>query len=176
MQETLRHEKAIDKPIKKEQPRHIKAFEYYVSLDKRSYRAVAKKFTVSETSIKKWAKAFHWQDKLAERIPERAKKLAAKLDEKINERDVRNIKIAEGAIKVFAQSLIGYVEFTCECGKVSQIPIPKAKITADHFDKMVRLVNHLLGEEEEKAGTVININLLGVDPKPRQVESEVIDG
>ena len=90
----------------KEQPRHIKAFEYYVSLDKRSYKEVAIKYKVSDCAVAKWSKAFNWQERLAERIPER------------------------------------------ECGKTSQIPIPKAKITADHFDKLVRLVIHLLGEEE----------------------------
>ena len=160
----------------KEQPRHIKAFEYYVALeDNRSYPKVARKFTVSHTSVKKWAKAFNWQDRVADRDKKNAITVAKKVDEKTTDRDARNIKIAEGAISVFAKSLIGYIEHKCECGAVVQIPIPKAKITADQFDKMVRLVGHIMGEEEVKGGTTINVNLIQCDPAPRPVESRVVE-
>ena len=159
----------------KEQPRHIKAFEYYVSLDKRSYPQVAEKFTVSHTSVKKWAKAFNWQERLIDRCKNNAATLARKIDEKTTDRDARNIKIAEGAIGVFAKSLIGYVEHVCKCGEVIRIPIPKAKITADHFDKMVRLSRDILEGDLGKGDTVININLIGMDPAPRPVESVVVE-
>ena len=162
----------------KEQPRHIKAFEYYVQLgDKRSLSAVGREFDVSATTMTRWRKEFDWDKRLTKRDKKNSKALAKKTDTKILKRDARNIKIAEGAISVFAKSLIGYIEHTCKCGEVTQIPIPKAKITADHFDKMVRLVGHIMGEEEIKVGTTININLLPCDPVPRvPVESEVVDG
>ena len=48
----------------KEQPKHVAAYEFYRDLPKRSYRAVSEKFTISETSIKKWAKAFNWQERV----------------------------------------------------------------------------------------------------------------
>lgn len=161
----------------KEQPRHIKAFEYYVQLgDKRSLSAVGREFEVSATSMTRWRKEFGWDKRLDERDKKNSKAIAKKTDAKIVDRDSRNIKIAEGAISVFAKSLMGYVQHTCECGKVIQIPIPKAKVTADQFDKMVRLVGHIMGEEEIKLGTTININLLPCDPVPRKpVESEVVE-
>ena len=163
----------------KEQPRHKRAFEYYVSLEeKRSLSQVGKEFKVSDQTMTKWNREFHWQERVQKRDKKNAKALAKKTDTEIVKRDARNIKIAEGAIKVFAQSLIGHVEHICECGVVSQIPIPKAKITADQFDKMVRLVGHIMGEEQVSIGTIINVNLLPCDPVPRAkaVESEVIDG
>ena len=161
----------------KEQPRHIKAFEYYVQLgDRRSLRQVGKKFKVSATTTCKWRKELDWDKRLAVRDEKNSKALAKKTDAKIVDRDARNIKIAEGAISVFAKSLMGYVQHTCKCGEVIQIPIPKAKVTADQFDKMVRLVGHIMGEEEIKGGTVININLLPCDPVPRKpVDSKEIE-
>ncbi len=47
-----------------EQPRHAAAYTFYRDMPKRSYRVVAQKCAVSETSVKKWAKAFKWQDRI----------------------------------------------------------------------------------------------------------------
>lgn len=47
-----------------EQPRHVAAYEFYRDMPKRSYRVVAQKCTVSETSVKKWARVFKWQDRI----------------------------------------------------------------------------------------------------------------
>lgn len=49
----------------KEKPHHIAAYEFYRDLPKRSYPPVATQFTVSVTSIKKWAKEFKWKMKVA---------------------------------------------------------------------------------------------------------------
>jgi len=48
----------------KETPHHIAAYEFYRDMQKRSLAKVAKKFSVSETSINKWNKAFGWQNKI----------------------------------------------------------------------------------------------------------------
>jgi len=48
----------------KEQQKHVAAYEFYRDMQKRSYLAVASKCTVSLTSIKKWAKAFNWQERV----------------------------------------------------------------------------------------------------------------
>lgn len=48
----------------KEQPKHIAAYEFYRDLPKRSYQQVATAFSVSLTSVKKWAKAFNWQERV----------------------------------------------------------------------------------------------------------------
>lgn len=152
----------------KEQPRHKKAFEFYVGLEKRSLAKVSREFNVSVQSLIKWSKAFNWKGRLKERDEKNAKAIAEKTDTEIVTQDTQNIKIARAAIKVFAQSLIGHVEHICKCGEISKIPIPKAKLTADQFDKMVRLEKFIIGEEDSRAGTVINVNLLPCDPVPRK--------
>jgi len=48
----------------KEQPKHVAAYEFYRDMPKRSYQAVSNEFTVSMTSVKKWAKAFNWQERV----------------------------------------------------------------------------------------------------------------
>jgi len=68
----------------KEVLKHKEAFEYYYSLgDKRSYPQVAFKFTVSRTSIKKWSKAFNWQDRIVQRDIENGKELSKKVNNNI---------------------------------------------------------------------------------------------
>ena len=52
----------------KEQQKHRDAYEYYRDMPategKRSIAKVAKKFSVSETSVNKWNKAFQWQQRV----------------------------------------------------------------------------------------------------------------
>ena len=162
MQETLRHQKAFD---------------YYYGLgQKRNITKVARRLSVCRASVSAWSRAFDWQERITERDKKNSKAIVKKTDKEIQERDTQNIRIAREAIKVFALSLVGHVDHKCECGKVERIPIPKAKLTADQFDKMVRLGKFIIGEEEIKGGTVINVNLLPCEPQPRQVESEIVDG
>jgi len=68
----------------KEKLKHKEAFEYYYSLgNERSYPKVASKFIVSRTSIKKWSKAFNWQDRIELRDIANGKKLEAKTDKAV---------------------------------------------------------------------------------------------
>ena len=77
------------------------AFEYYYSLgDKRSLQQVAKKFTVSETSARKWSAAFNWQERVIQRDIEISKGLEKKtnttiLNEKANYRRIIKETIAK---------------------------------------------------------------------------------
>ena len=79
------------------------AFEYYYSLgDKRSLQQVAKKFTVSETSARKWSAAFNWQERVVQRDIEISKGLEKKtnttiLNEKANYRRIIKETIAKMA-------------------------------------------------------------------------------
>jgi len=49
----------------KEKQKHIAAYDFYRDHNNRSYQAVAKAFNVSVTSVKKWAKEFNWQRRIA---------------------------------------------------------------------------------------------------------------
>jgi transposase len=58
---------------------HQDAFEYYHGLGaKRRYRAVAEHFGVSLSTIKAWARAGHWRQRLAERKADIATQAAEK--------------------------------------------------------------------------------------------------
>ena len=74
----------------KETPRHIAAYEFYRDMVKRSIAKVAIEFSVSETSVNKWNKAFKWQRRIAawdvavrEGVEERA--IEAVVDTRIKE-------------------------------------------------------------------------------------------
>ena len=47
-----------------ETKKHQRAYETYQNMEQRSYQAVATKFSVSLTSVKKWARVFNWQDRV----------------------------------------------------------------------------------------------------------------
>ena len=47
-----------------EQPKHVAAYEFYRDMDKRSYSGVTKAFSVSMTSVKKWAREFDWKTRI----------------------------------------------------------------------------------------------------------------
>jgi DNA anti-recombination protein RmuC len=53
--------------LKKESQRHSTAFAYYLQLGgQRSYPQVARQFSVSVTSVKKWARSFDWERRVNE--------------------------------------------------------------------------------------------------------------
>lgn len=58
--------------ITKETQRHSTAFAYYLQLGgKRSYPQVARQFSVSVTSVKKWAQSFNWEQRV-QQVDEKA--------------------------------------------------------------------------------------------------------
>lgn len=155
--------------------RHKTAFEYYYSLGaERNITKVAREISVCRASVSNWSRKFNWQERVKERDDKNAKELAKKVDNDIQKRDAENIRIARAAIKVFAQSLIGHIDHTCECGKVHRFPVPKAKLTADQFDKMVRLEKFIMGEGDSITEHKIIVEYH--EPKQRkQVESKEIE-
>lgn len=160
----------------KETLRHQEAFEYYYSLgEKRNITKVAREISVCRASVSKWSRVFSWQQRVLERDAKNAKALAKKTDNDIQKRDAENIKIARAAIKVFAQSLIGHIDHTCECGRTHRFPIPKAKLTADQFDKMVRLEKFIIGEVDSRPEQVITIQYVDPYDKRKPVESKEIE-
>lgn len=53
--------------LQRESSRHSTAYAYFLQLGaKRSYPQVARQFSVSATSVKKWARSFHWEERVRE--------------------------------------------------------------------------------------------------------------
>ena len=131
----------------KETLRHKEAFEYYYILgDKRSYPQVASKFTVSRTSIKKWSKAFNWQERVEQRDIEIGKELEAKTNETVlnTKADFRaEIKIQLSIFKVMLNKLI---EKFKENKGLEIKDLDNLKIVVDSYIKLVSLYLTLIGE------------------------------
>jgi transposase len=86
--------------------RHQQAFDYYYSLGhERSYPQVASEFTVSLTSIKKWAKAFKWQQRIIDRDIENAQKLEEKTNNTIVDARSKYLIVIQATLHQFMKKL-----------------------------------------------------------------------
>ena len=101
----------------KETAKHIAAYEFYRDQVKRSIAKVAIEFSVSETSINKWNKAFKWQRRIAawdiairEGVEEAA--IEAVVDTRIKELEQTDRMMAE--IKAVKPVLLFAIE-SCTC-------------------------------------------------------------
>jgi len=138
-----------------ETKRHGEAFEYYYSLgESRSYTEVARKFTVSRTSIHKWAKAFNWQFRITQRDLNINKKVEEKTDNAIVNTKAdyrRDIRLALQPVKAAINKAIVKNE---ETGQLEvRIPIVEAKDLSSvigSFEKLVRLDLLLMGEADSR--------------------------
>jgi len=86
--------------------RQQEAFEFYYGLgNKRSLQQVAKRFTVSETSARKWSAKNEWQKKIAERNSS----VTGKVSDKVESEEVKfKINLLKGiklGISKYFQSL-----------------------------------------------------------------------
>lgn len=86
--------------------KHKEAFEFYYSLgDKRNYPKVAQQFTVSRTSVKKWASAFNWQERILERDRKLGKQLEKVTNKSIVEEKARLLSVVKGSLNKFIERL-----------------------------------------------------------------------
>ena len=86
--------------------KHVEAFEYYYSLGHvRSYPQVASEFTVSLTSIKKWAKTFKWQQRVKERDINNAQTLEEKTDSTLVEAKSKYLLVLQASLFQYLKAL-----------------------------------------------------------------------
>ena len=154
----------------KETLRHQEAFEYYYGLgESRSCRAVADRFTVSETSAKKWKSQFGWESRIAERDAKNAQALAKKTDTTIVAQKAKYLKIVRAAIANVVR------DNTDASGNLT---LPKTKTARDFTDVVERLTKLdllLSGEATERTddmGTVVLRVDDGVDPDSDEAKAE----
>ena len=100
------------KPLNKETDRHRDAYQFFVDLGPdRTFVAVAKKFGVSHTTVRKWARSFHWKRRSDEhdaRIARRTIDLAEKEGVELTaQARVRNLKLVELGLVQLARALAG---------------------------------------------------------------------
>jgi hypothetical protein len=131
----------------KETLRHKEAFEYYYSLgDKRSYPQVSDKFTVSQTSIKKWASNFSWQERIIQRDIEIAKSLEKKTNRTIVNEKANYRKIIKVIIGKFVETIQTKIRDKQDLDIIKDL--------AD-LEKLIKLDLLLMGEATGREESVI---------------------
>jgi len=125
----------------KEKLKHKEAFEYYYSLgDKRTLKKVSLQYTCSVPGVKKWSKAFNWQDRIELRDINNGKKLEAKTDKAVVNSKADYRALIKKVVKEFEQKL-----------KDKKIIISKPCDLAD----MAKLDLLMMGEATEKGELII---------------------
>lgn len=148
--------------------RHQEAFEYYYKLgEKRSYPKVARKFTVSVTSIKVWSKAHNWIERVRERDNKLARRITKQNDAEIIRDKTKDLKLVEAAKAVWAQQLKGKLDVACpNCNHQHTIAVPQLKAQFRDLDTFIRLSEFLSGEADSRPEQIIRLEY--VDPKERK--------
>lgn len=138
--------------------RHLEAFEFYYALgNDRSYPQVASRFTVSLTSVKKWAKEFQWQERVKERDIKNAKSLSEITDETLIATKTKYIDIIQDTLRQYCIAL--------QSGSV------KINSVQD-LERLARLEISLREEETSEAEKTVNIIFKTKKINPLQTVNE----
>ena len=144
----------------KETLRHQEAFEYYYSLGhERSYPQVASEFTVSLTSIKKWAKSFNWQQKVKERDIKNACKLEEITNESLLASKAKYINIIQDTLQQYRIALqSGSIKITSvqDLEKLARLEM---SLRENEITEEDRTVNIIFKTKKPKIGELIHNNL-----------------
>ena len=120
-----------------EQENHRKAFETYYALgEKRSYRQIAQQLGISLPTIKNRARTFRWQDRVAVRDADGARRMADRTLQETAADQQRNRKIVEMALSKLARAILD--------GSV--------KMQLSDLDRLIRLQTFLNERRNEKSG------------------------
>ena len=129
----------------KETLRHQEAFEYYYTLgEKRSIPQVAQKYAVSTAGVKKWSKAFNWQERIEQRDMENSRRLEKKTNNTIVNEKANYRKIIKASIQTFVEKLrAGAIEVE----------------SIQDVERLVKLDLLLMGEATDRQDEEINITI-----------------
>jgi len=109
--------------------RHQQAFELYAADgSKRTYRQVADQMGVSERTVRHWAKAGKWRDRLREREIQAARQAADESFHRGQEEHQRHLKIVRVALMFLTRSIAA--------GNLKQL---------GELSGLIRLEEHLMG-------------------------------
>ncbi len=128
------------RPIERETPRHLTAFEVYVAqTGRRSYRAVAEATGVTAMAIRYWARSFDWPTRVRRRDAGIAQKLARRTDESIVQVKAKY----HGMINKIVEALCRH-----HLGKDLRSLRHPEDTTLTDLERLVRLDLMLLGEPD----------------------------
>ena len=128
--------------------RQQEAFKFYYSLyPRRSYAEVARKYSVSETIVGRWAKKYHWEQRLIAQMEEDEKAWRINIAKSRALSDEENLKL----VRVMKSR--GLDALTNE----SPLTRMNNKDGADVVDKAVKLEREILGQKVADNGQPVQI-------------------
>lgn len=111
-------------------------------------RTVARLCKVHKNTVQKYKERDNWE----KRLRKIRKEAQAKTDKQIVKQRVKSVDLLDGAVKVFAASLIGHSRIKCpSCGKPVEVPVPKLSPKFRDIDVLLRLEQML--KEAGETGT-----------------------
>jgi len=160
------------KSTHKEREHHHFAFELYLGMGfKRSYRAIATELGVSVSTIKNWARWYHWQRRIQIQQRLQTEQLAKGLGRENYDQADHHRKVIDAALGQMARSLME--------GKLKSTPRYLIKLES-LIQQLMRRLDGQPDQNEPVAAaprTVIILPDNGRDPKERSVipKSELED-
>lgn len=171
------------RPIQRETPRHLAAFELYVAQvgGRRSYRAVARELGTSIDAVKRWARSFDWQTRVRGRDAGIAQKLARRTDQTIVQVKARYHSMINKLVEALCRHHLGK--------DLKSLRHPENTTLTD-LERLVRLDLMLLGEPDLVArletgrGRELDVALAALTPAElralvataRQLEAKTVEG
>ncbi len=124
----------------RETGKHLQAFEdYYAAGPKRKLEEIAKKYKVTWTTARKWSSAFDWAERIIQRDKRIATKVEEKTDNKIADEKAKLINITKLAITTFIENL-----------KLKKVSVTSV---AD-YERLVNTYLKLMGEAPDETLTI----------------------
>lgn len=115
--------------------RHKEAFEFYYSLgDERSLEKVSQKYTVSIPAVKKWSKAFNWQERVFQRDLEVSKKLEEKTNNAVVNEKAKLLSTVKATLNAYITNLRSGIVNPC---------------SISDLEKLIKLALLLMGQNTE---------------------------
>ena len=148
-----------------ERPKHIEAFEYYYSLgNKRTLKKVSEKYSCSIPNIKKWSRAFNWQERVKLRDIENSKALENKLKPKTNKIIVNTKADYRAEIKSQLNILKAILNNTIKDIKAGNIidiaDTGNLKDVVNSYEKLCTLDLKLMGESPDEKDFIFEVKLV----------------
>ena len=127
--------------------------------EKKAVKHVATRCNVHYNTARRYRDIDDWEA--------RSIKLEQKTSEAVVQRhvnaNVKTVNILDAAINVFAASLVGTQTVQCpHCQKDHRVRIPKPRITAGEFERLVNMRNALTGDNKKDERTLV-INHVHID-------------
>lgn len=147
-----------------ETPKHLIAFEKYLGMgENRSFTELARAMSCSRTSVKNWANAFAWKERVNLRDIENAKEIAKKTDRTIIATKARYRRDIENHLRLIKATILTAVDPATKTLKVATKTPSDINALTLSYDRLAKLDLLLIGEDTERETIKIMVDVEGDD-------------